>query len=261
MARRPPPSPLLVTALALTAGVQCALPPSEASALAPLDGSSSAGRPPVSPGAPLDLTNTTRLFGINPVAADRASPPRPPLQARLLGTLTSRGPGGSLAALELPSGRVVTVPEGAPVLDATFDSVSRRANVVLRQGVLEPFTTDAARLPDTPAPPARPGDLTLTRAELRARIDDLPGLARSVHVLPAFRDGRAIGFRFVTLASRAPLVTLGLRAGDVVRAVNGQPLDSLNRVMGLASLLDTARTFVVELERDGQPLTLQHRLD
>lgn len=54
---------------------------------------------------------------------------------------------------------------------------------------------------------------------------------------------------------------LGLQVGDVVRAVNGQPLNSVNDAMRMYQQLRFLRAVRVDVTRGGQPETLQYNIN
>ena len=57
------------------------------------------------------------------------------------------------------------------------------------------------------------------------------------------------------------VASLGLKAGDVIMKVNGQPLDTMERVFSLLQVFSASRRFEVELERNGQRLVESIELD
>jgi general secretion pathway protein C len=196
------------------------------------------------------------------------SPVRPfePFQGRLLGTLTSSRVGHSVASLLLPSGRAVSAFEGAHVLDATILHIDRN-HITLRRGEKEELlflNTSVPSLPGLPRPLARAlsaTEFSVSRAQVLGRLSNLMQLSSEVRVVPAFKDGQAIGFRiFAARPGWAP-GELGVQSGDVIRAVNGQALESVQRIIELSSQLAQAGSIDLELERGGQRVHHHYRLD
>ena len=74
-------------------------------------------------------------------------------------------------------------------------------------------------------------------------------VAGSTRVVPAFRNGRAYGFKVFSV----PLGT-GLKGGDVVLRVNGLVLASPDNALEAWSKLKAASRFEIDLERDGRLL-------
>jgi general secretion pathway protein C len=223
------------------------------------------------PAPALEEPRLRALLGLThlPVPAPPAQS-HAPFAGRLLGTLCAAEPSRSLASVALPSGRVQTVREGELVLDAEVVAIERLALVLSRHGALERVGLGSGSIPamSTIAPGAPPAitqlsaiDYRVSRTEVLARMSDLYSLSRGVRVVPAFRDGLPVGFRFATIAGDSPAARLGLESGDLIRAVNGKPLDSVQQVLALAASLERVPEVEIELERAGRVLTHRYRLD
>jgi general secretion pathway protein C len=72
---------------------------------------------------------------------------------------------------------------------------------------------------------------------------------------PRMRGARLDGFTVSGAGDAAVLRAAGLQAGDVILAVNGQPLDSLERIAALRSQLADSTGAELRIERDGQVQT------
>lgn len=200
-----------------------------------------------------------------PRPVELVSPPRvlPPFGAKLLGTLSSSLRERSVATLLLPTGRAISVWEGDRVLDAEIVEIARNTITLRREGLLEDLSMHpAASIPSIAfVTPITAQDYAVSRTEIMTRLGDLYSLSKEVRVMPAFRDGQPIGFKFAGLAPDSAVAKLGLKTGDVIRSINGQPLDSMQRVLGLAAALDRTPEVLVQVEREGQLLTHRYRLN
>jgi type II secretory pathway component PulC len=76
-------------------------------------------------------------------------------------------------------------------------------------------------------------------------------------IVPAMRDGVAIGFRLVSVRPCGPLAALGFRNGDIVEAVNGISMTSPDRALRAFTKLKMARHLSVAIERAGCRLTIE----
>jgi general secretion pathway protein C len=86
--------------------------------------------------------------------------------------------------------------------------------------------------------------------------------ARDVRINPVIDDGRIVGVRVATASGDAALLgRLGLRPSDIVTAVNGVPVDSLERGQQILESLRSANSVRVTVTRDGRPteVTVQLR--
>ncbi|HEY6942623.1 type II secretion system protein N [Dokdonella sp.] len=78
-------------------------------------------------------------------------------------------------------------------------------------------------------------------------------LARRVQVVPVLADGHLAGVRVSTGTDTALLNQLGFQQGDVVTAVNGMPVDSIERGQQIMSTVGSAASVRVTVLRAGKP--------
>jgi general secretion pathway protein C len=76
---------------------------------------------------------------------------------------------------------------------------------------------------------------------------------KRVQVVPVLADGRLAGMRVSTGTDAALLGQLGFQQGDVVTAVNGTPVDSVERGQQIMSTLGSATSVRVTVLRAGKP--------
>jgi general secretion pathway protein C len=118
-----------------------------------------------------------------------------------------------------------------------------------------------ATAPGTPAsPPVRAERMDL--AQLReSALRDPTKLGEIIRVDPALEDGDLIGYRVGPGPNRQAFDQLGLRAGDVVIALNGVVLDDAGKALDALNKLRDADQVSLTLLRDGseEELTLRVR--
>ncbi len=178
-------------------------------------------------------------------------------QMRLYG-LRSDGAGGGSAIIGLADGRQVSVGVGEEVEPGLVLRSVGPDHVTLSRG------SSVSRLifSDVPVgvaapPPPPPGPQTVTptpTAAARAPVDPAR-LMSQAGLRPRMRGARLDGFTVSGSGDAAVLRAAGLQAGDVVLAVNGQPLDSLERITALRGQLANSSVAEVRYERDGQVQT------
>ncbi len=122
----------------------------------------------------------------------------------------------------------------------------------------------AAPVPaNQPQAPLAP--ITLPGVELQPAIAalrfDPEAIAREIAVLPVFEDGKLAGVRLAGGRQAELLARLGVLPTDIVTAVNGVPLDSVERGRQIIDGLREAREARVTVRRDGREQTLLLRLD
>jgi general secretion pathway protein C len=74
-----------------------------------------------------------------------------------------------------------------------------------------------------------------------------------VRVQPYSKNGKLEGYRIRPGKDRRLLSKFGLRSGDVVKSVNGVPLDNPIKALEIMKQLSTATSVTVDIERNGSP--------
>lgn len=183
-------------------------------------------------------------------------------QMRLYG-LRSDGAGGGSAIIGLADGRQVSVGVGEEVEPGlVLRSVGADHVTLARGGSVSRLVFTDVPLGVAPVPPPPPGPQTVTPAPAPAvsiapagASVDPARLMSQAGLRPRMRGARLDGFTVSGAGDAAVLRAAGLQAGDVILAVNGQPLDSLERIAALRSQLANSSGAELRIERDGQVQT------
>lgn len=100
-------------------------------------------------------------------------------------------------------------------------------------------------------------DVTMTRAELEARLDrEMSRLMTETTLVPVTARGQVAGFTLSRIPAGTILETLGLKAGDVLVSVNETPIDSFTTLVGLWPRLQTSGSVRAQIMRDGKPVDI-----
>jgi len=100
-------------------------------------------------------------------------------------------------------------------------------------------------------------DVTLTRAELEARLDrEMSRLMTETTLVPVTARGQVAGFTLSRIPQGTILDTLGLKAGDVLVSVNDTPIDSFTTLVGLWPRLQNEGSVHAQILRDGKPIDI-----
>lgn len=179
-------------------------------------------------------------------------------QMRLYG-LRSDGSGGGSAIIGLADGRQVSVGVGEEVEPGLVlrgvgpDYVTLARGASLSRLIFSDLPVGVA-----PVPPPPPGPQTVTppaspppAATPTAASVDPARLIAQAGLRPRMRGLRMDGFTVSGSGDAAVLRAAGLQAGDVILAVNGQPLDSLERIAALRGQLANSTGAELRYERDG----------
>ena len=156
-------------------------------------------------------------------------------------------------------------------LVATIDARNRLqfleatvGQLAARPAVARPVRTTPvwSGLGEAPLPVRQFGEhrFEIPRTLVEPWLADLGRLSRSVRVVPEIRDGAAVGFRLYSVRPDSPLHRLGFRNGDLVRSINGFEISSPEKALEAYVWLKTSRSFVVKLDRNGEPITNSYRI-
>ncbi len=175
-------------------------------------------------------------------------------QLRLFG-LRSDGAGGGSAIIGLADGRQVSVAVGESVEPGlTLQSVGPDHVVLARGGSRSRLIFSDLPVGAAPPPPPPPTPQTVTPnpepASGPAPVDPARLMAEA-SLRPRMQGLKVNGFTVSSNGNGASLAAAGLKPGDVILAVNGQPLDRLDRIAALRGQLSGSTSAEIRFERDG----------
>jgi len=179
-------------------------------------------------------------------------------QMRLFG-LRSDGAGGGSAIIGLADGRQVSVAVGETVEPGlTLQAVGPDHVTLSRGGSLSRLIFADAPVGAAPPPPPPAGPQTVTPEPAPAIASPAAGpvvdparLMAQASLRPRMQGLGVNGFTVSATGDGAALKAAGLRSGDVILAVNGQSLDSLDRITALRSQLADSTSAEIRFERGG----------
>lgn len=83
---------------------------------------------------------------------------------------------------------------------------------------------------------------------------------RSVRVRPVKQNGETVGFKLRRFQPDSPLAMLGAQKGDIIHAVNGMQLTSVDKALAAYQGLRSAGDLTFSITRNGQPMELSVRI-
>ncbi len=95
--------------------------------------------------------------------------------------------------------------------------------------------------------------ITLSRDKLLALTRDQSELYKNKFT-PFMRGDKILGLQFILVPDNNFLYELGLRSGDILRRINGQPMENTQRMIEFYQSLSTASRITVDIERAGKIL-------
>jgi general secretion pathway protein C len=202
------------------------------------------------------------LFGNAAVQAnaDAANAPPSSMPLVLAGVLASEDPKEGMAIIgeSAQAAKVVAVGQQIPG-GALLHSVYSDRAVIDRGGTLESVFLPrqsgggvvAAAPP--PMPTAAPEGNEAMIERMRKLVNDDPGvISQIMRPQPVFAGGEMKGFRVYPGANRQAFSRMGLRAGDMVTAINGTPLNDKDRAQEIFGTLGSSTDARVTITRNGR---------
>jgi type II secretion system protein C len=186
-----------------------------------------------------------------------------PADLEALGVIVNPRSGGSVAVLRSGArtrvvalgetafgGRVAAIGESSVWLDFGGARVEVRLPVASAEHV--PAAAAADPLED-PQAPAR----EMARDEVQRRLAlETPRILTETTLVPVQDEQRVTGFALTRIPEGSLLSDAGLRAGDVLTAINDVPIDSLATLMALWPRLQHESRLNALVLRDGRPVSL-----
>ena len=222
--------------------------------------------PPPSTAAPLPQLDigglvNAHLFGDAAVQAsgDPTNAPPSSMPLVLAGVLATDDPKLGMAIIGESAQAAKVVAVGKPVPGgAQLHSVYSDRAIIDRAGALEavylPRRQGGQIAMSAPPPPAAVADSNeATLERMRKLVSDDPGIINQVmRPQPVFANGQMKGFRIYPGANRQAFNRMGLRAGDMVTAINGTPLDDKDRAQEIFGTLASSTEARVTITRNGR---------
>jgi hypothetical protein len=100
------------------------------------------------------------------------------------------------------------------------------------------------------------GRCTITRAGLEQLLANPARLATQARLVPSLRDGVAEGFKIYGIRRNTLPARLGFENGDLVVAINGRSVASLDQAMQAYSELKGASQIEFDVRRENEPKKL-----
>jgi len=200
------------------------------------------------------------LFGVPPAATqDEGNAPQSSANLLLAGTIATQDPKHGVAIISDGGAPSKVYSVGERIGGAALHSVYLDHVILDRGGALETLLLPRQLPSHGPALARRaPGGDPRTVAavdNIRKMVQQDPTILDQVMRTVASYDnaaGKLRGFRAYPGRNRAIFSKLGLKAGDLVTAINGTPLDDPQRSQDVFNTIQTSDHVTVTVERGGQ---------
>ncbi|MBT4265921.1 MAG: hypothetical protein HOD85_17110 [Deltaproteobacteria bacterium] len=101
----------------------------------------------------------------------------------------------------------------------------------------------------------------ISSSEVDSQLNNFAKLMNQARMVPYFRKGKHHGYQVKAIDKGSLYEKLGLKNNDVIEEINGDPLDSMEKVMGMFKKLRNEREFTIKLKRRGAPLFFNLYID
>jgi general secretion pathway protein C len=209
-----------------------------------------ASAPRPKPGVNVQAVVSAHLFGVavaDPSTQDPNNAPLSSANLALAGTIATENPKKGIAIIS-DGGPSKVFAVGDNVNGASLYSVYLDRVILDRGGSLETLLLPRLFAGGSRAAPRRAADV---RTAQTIRVNGI--LHEVMRPLASYDSaaGKFRGFRAYPGRNRAMFTELGLKPGDLVTAINGQPLDDAQRSEKVMNTIQTAASVTVTIERGG----------
>lgn len=184
------------------------------------------------------------------------------LAVKLYGVRLDQAMGRGSAIIATPDGVQSSYAVGDEIMPGVrlkavaFDGVTIERGGVAEQVYLDQSVAAPVVQPAAPTPVA---PVTAAPAPARPAADAPPSLANDIAYAPRIENGQLTGFVVSPKGSGGAFAAAGLKAGDVVKTINGQPVRSVqDAASALRAATNGVSTFAVE--RGGKTVTLSAKV-
>ncbi len=217
-------------------------------------------RPAARMGVNAQAVAAAHLFGAvvaDPTTQDPDNAPLSSANLVLAGTIATQNPKRGIAIIN-DGGPSKVYAVGENVNGATLHSVYLDHVILDRGGTLETLLLPRL-LAGSARGPVRAGPVLARTSEavenVRRMVQQDPGLLDQVmRTVPSYDNvaGKLRGFRAYPGRNRNIFNKLGLKPGDLVTAINGQPLDDPQHSQEVFNTIQSSNTVTVSVDRGGQ---------
>jgi general secretion pathway protein C len=213
-------------------------------------------------GVDVQAVVAAHLFGVavaDPSTQDPENAPQSSANLLLAGTIATQNPKHGVAIISDGGAPSKVYSVGERIGGASLHSVYLDHVILDRAGALETLLLPRQLPPSVRVASVRPGNgdrRTVAAVDnIRRMVQQDPSILDQVMRTVASYDnaaGKLRGFRAYPGRNRAIFAKLGLKAGDLVTAINGTPLDDPQKSQDVFNTIQTSDHVTVTIERGGQ---------
>ncbi|MCP4110104.1 MAG: PDZ domain-containing protein [Desulfobacteraceae bacterium] len=120
--------------------------------------------------------------------------------------------------------------------------------------------TAARGMPGMPNEPSKQ-NIKLDRSEIEKAVSDVTKLMKEVRIRPHFKNGKPDGLSVSRIRPNSIFSKLGLRSGDVISGVDGDPIESVDDALKFYKSLKNSSSVSLEIKRRGRPKNIEYNIE
>ena len=164
-----------------------------------------------------------------------------------------------------------SVPGGATVKSIEWDRVilnhggkdevlelANKSTLVMPKPAAAPAPSPAANADGIQA--TGENEYLVPRAQVDNALQNMSQLFTQIRAVPHFEGGQSIGFRLFAIRRGSLFDEIGLKNGDIITDINGNPMNDPGKAMALLQELQGANDLSVKIIRNQQPSTLTYNI-
>jgi general secretion pathway protein C len=115
------------------------------------------------------------------------------------------------------------------------------------------------QIPDEHIQATGENEFLIDRSEVDSALENMSQLFTQIRAVPHFEGGQSTGFRLFAIRSGSLFDKIGLKNGDIIQKINGNPMNDPSKAMQLLEDLRSESSLSVQVIRNRQPQTLSYQ--
>jgi general secretion pathway protein C len=180
------------------------------------------------------------------------------LDLELIGTVSGTGDFDYAVIEEKKKRKQGLFKVGDPVADATIIKILK-GKVILRIGgkdevllMKETYAGQSKPAQGSVAQGQAGGSIQVSKADIDSAFQNMNDMLTQVRVRPYFSGGKPDGFMVSQIKRGSIFEKMGLKNGDVIRGVNGEALQSAEKMLDLYSTMKSGAEVTLNIKRRGK---------
>jgi len=103
-------------------------------------------------------------------------------------------------------------------------------------------------------------NFTIPKKQLDDALENLDQIITQARAIPNTVNGKIEGFRIFAIQPGSIYSQLGIRNGDVLREVNGKPINTVQSALILFETLKSQKNFKIKIDRRGKPEIMNYNV-